>query len=94
MLLSIIHPCCGHLSLPPHCVIIIHPSPPLSCGCCHELLSSPKVAEGEGVMWQWLAGVTMATGWVVAINGEAHGMQSPHNVCPCLAYTHRPVIDG
>jgi len=73
MLLSIIHPRCGHPSSPPHCVVIIHPSPLSSCGCCHELLSLPKVAEGEGVMWQWLAGVIMATGWVVAIEKGKRG---------------------
>jgi hypothetical protein len=30
--------------------------------CCCLLLSMQKVAEGEGVTWQQLAGVTMATG--------------------------------
>jgi hypothetical protein len=44
--------------------------------CCHYRCvasSSPNVAEGEVVMWQWLAGVTMATGWVVAIRKEKEG---------------------
>jgi len=26
-----------------------------SHGCCPVLSSTPKVAEGKGVMWQWLA---------------------------------------
>ena len=40
--------------------------------CCHCCVTSslPEVTEGEGVTWQWLVGVTMATGQVVAIKKE------------------------
>ena len=45
----------------------------ISCCHCCVTLSSPEVAEGEGVTWQWLVGVTMATGQVVAIKKGKRG---------------------
>jgi len=45
---------CGYLlSLPCH-VIIVHLSPSSLCGHHQVLSSMPRVAEGEGVMWQWV----------------------------------------
>ena len=46
--------CCGYpLSLPHH-IIIVHLSPLLLHGHHQVLLSTPRVAEGEGVMWRWV----------------------------------------
>jgi len=38
------------------------------------------VADGEGVTWQWLVGVTMATGQVVAIKKEKEGAGVAYDV--------------
>jgi len=52
--------------------------------------SSPEVADGEGVTWQWLVGVTMATGQVVAIKKEKEGGWCGLR-CDVVTY---PTVDG
>jgi hypothetical protein len=59
---SVSHHRCGHPLLLPCHVIIVCLSPSSSHGHCRMLSSMPKVAEGKGVTWQWLVGVTMAAG--------------------------------
>jgi hypothetical protein len=68
--------CCGRPSSPPHHIVIVCPSPSSLCGhCrCRVALSLPNVAEGEAVTWQWLAGVTMVAGWVMAFRKKKVGL--------------------
>ena len=50
--------CCCHVALSSSAPLHHRPVAVfISCCYCHVASSSPKVAEGEGVMWQWLAGV-------------------------------------
>jgi hypothetical protein len=72
----VVHHCCGRPSSPPHHIVIVCPSPSSLCGhCrCRVALSLPNVAEGEAVTWQWLAGVTMVAGWVMAFRKKKVGL--------------------
>jgi len=68
-ILVVVHCCPSHSLHRPRSLIVIvdihhhcHIASSLSRDCCQVLSSMPKVAEGEGVIWQWLVGVMMATG--------------------------------
>ena len=78
--LSIVHHCCGCPSSPPHALLLsVSIVIALLCSNCCVLSSSlcciiiAKCGRGEAMMWQWLAGVIMATGGVVAIKKKKEG---------------------
>ena len=94
--LSIVLHCCGCPSSPPHALLLsVSIVIALLCSNCCVLSSSlcciiiAKCGRGEAMMWQWLAGVIMATGGVVAIRKKKEGDWRAYNVIcsPALLWT-------